>query len=143
MGWRNILYPFSAPAGKVSECSFAALRLDHSLPPRIRFYCIIHYTTTTTVSSGLPLARVYAEPSGGCLLLHCFAVFSFAALFCTVATRVIGALDFLEPCLDAHEDCISLVYACDMYTRLGWHLLLITGRAHFGAQHFIPLFCSC
>ncbi len=79
--------------------------------PRIHFYCIIHYTTTTAVSGGLPLARVYAEPSRGCLLPHCYAVVSFAALFCTVAAFVIGALDFLEPRLDAHEDCISLMYA--------------------------------
>ncbi len=30
---------------------------------------------------------------------------------------------------------------CDMYTRLGWYPLLITGRVHFGlAQHFTPFF---
>ncbi|KAK0431992.1 hypothetical protein EV421DRAFT_131074 [Armillaria borealis] len=80
---------------------------SHSAPC-IRFDCIIHYTTTTAVSCGLPLAHVYAEPSGGCPLLHCYAVISFAALFCTVATCVIGALDFLGPHLDAYEDCISL-----------------------------------
>ncbi len=35
-------------------------------------------------------------------------------------------------------------YACNKYTILGWHLLLITGRVHFRlAQHFTPPFHSC
>ncbi|PBK72872.1 hypothetical protein ARMSODRAFT_953282 [Armillaria solidipes] len=32
--------PLFALAEKVSECLFAALHLDHTLPPRIRSYCI-------------------------------------------------------------------------------------------------------
>ncbi len=57
---------------------------------------LLHNTLYNDDSCGLPLALVYAEPSGGCLLLLCYAVISFTALFCTVATRVIGALDFLD-----------------------------------------------
>ncbi len=54
--------------------------------------------------------------------------------------RKTSIIDFLfVPFSPSTGTCV-----CDMYTRLGWHPLLITGRAHFGlAQHFIPLFCSC
>ncbi len=42
---------------------------------------LLHNTLYNDDSCGLPLARVYAEPSGGCLLLLCYAVISFTTLF--------------------------------------------------------------
>ncbi len=107
LSWHNILHPFSALAEKVSECSFAALHLDHSLPPHIRFYCITYYTMTT---AGLPLARVYAEPLGGCLL-HCYAVISFAALYVSSVLWIFWDRASRPQGLNAHEGCIFLMYA--------------------------------
>ncbi len=69
----------------------------------------MHYATTTAVSCGLPLAR---EPSGGCLLLHYYAVISFAALY--VSSVLWIAWDrpsgLKASFFNAHEDCIPLMY---------------------------------
>ncbi len=48
-----------------------------------------------------------------------------------------STIDFLfVPFSPSTRTCV-----CDMYTRLGWHPLLIIGRVHFGlAQHFTPFF---